>query len=275
MERLLGICALAVSMSVFAQQGPPHDQLGEADAQERRQTTSYEQDASTQPSSPDSAQTQSGHDQQPADDESKHWGQTGQTSDIDADSQSHALQDLRSEHENLSTFVDALEETGLADSVAQGEYTAFAPTNEAFEAADIKLESLEEPGNREQLVALLRNHLVADEVDADRAKNLEQALTVGGATLELAESNGELTVNGARVTATNIRSGGLIVHTIDQVLEPTTEAMTPETQSSMTSQDQISIPSEEQDASASESQGGVPQVARTTADSQDERRDDN
>ncbi|HSN70456.1 MAG TPA: fasciclin domain-containing protein [Steroidobacteraceae bacterium] len=134
--------------------------------------------------------------------------------------ESQALQQLASEHENLSTFVKALQSTGLADAVARGEYTAFAPTNDAFEKMGKSVDDMLKPDNQEQLVALLRNHLVADRVDAQQAKQLNQALTVGGETLQLAQSDGQLTVNGAPVEETDIRAGSLTVHTIDQVLEP-------------------------------------------------------
>jgi len=241
MERLIGMCALAFSMSVFAQQGqPPSEQeqaydtqtqtqqqrqLGEADAQDVYQ----ERDVERQPQTDvqrtgDDTQRSEHDDMQRAGDDVKRADQQAEQRSGQQQStpggQSQSLQSLADEHDDLSTFVRAMQETGLADAVARGEYTAFAPTNEAFDATGKSVDELLRPENQEQLIELLRNHLIAEQVDAERAKQLDQALTVGGATLDLSASEGELTVNGAEVTETDIRSEGLIVHTIEKVLEP-------------------------------------------------------
>jgi hypothetical protein len=46
-----------------------------------------------------------------------------------------------------------------------------------------------------------------------------------------------LTVNGAKVTETDIHSGNLIVHTIDQVLEPREDSVAAQTQEPRVSED--------------------------------------
>ena len=225
MERLLGLCVLAFSVSAFAQQGqmdrqqdeevnrPQQHELGEADTQQeapasmRGQTQGADQQQMRSQQQRQQTQGQQSQGQQP---------QTQARSQ----QQGQALQQLASEHDDLSTFVKALQSTGLADAVARGEYTAFAPTNDAFKQMDKSVEEMLKPENQEQLVALLRNHLVADRVDAEQAKKLDQALTVGGGTLQLAQSDGKLTVNGAEVKEADIRAGSLTVHSIDQVLEP-------------------------------------------------------
>lgn len=247
MERLIGICALAFSMSVFAQQGqPPSEQeqaydtqtqtpqqrqLGEADAQDVYQERDVERQPQTDVQRTGDDMERSEHDMERSEHDMERSEHDMQRADQQAEQrsgqqqstpqgQSQALQSLADEHDDLSTFVRAMQETGLADAVARGEYTAFAPTNEAFESLDKSVDELLRPENQEQLVELLRNHLIAEQVDGERAKQLGQALTVGGATLDLSASEGELTVNGAEVTETDIRSEGLIVHTIDKVLEP-------------------------------------------------------
>ena len=238
MERLIGVCALAFSMSVFAQQGQPGQQEQEYQPGQQEQEYGYEQQSETLPKDQQQGQAhsqvppmedetppQQGASEQPGAsdmqraDEQAQAQRTGQEQ-ARTQGQSQALQQLADEHDDLSTFVRAMQETGLADAVARGEYTAFAPTNEAFEATGKSVDELLRPENQEQLIELLRNHLIAEQVDAERAKQLDQALTVGGATLDLSASDGELTVNGAEVTETDIRSEGLIVHTIEKVLEP-------------------------------------------------------
>jgi uncharacterized surface protein with fasciclin (FAS1) repeats len=198
MERLIGLFVLAFSLSAFAQQGSMESQ---GHSEERNRPQQQAQAAQHQ------MQTQ------------RDQGQA-RTSE----QQKQALQQLRNEHDDLSIFVAALQSTGLDDAVAKGEYTAFAPSNQAFEQMDKSVDEMLTPENEEQLVALLRNHLVADQIDAERASKLEKAMTVGGETLTLTESNGELTVNGAAIEETDIHAGALTVHMIDRVLQQDTAA---------------------------------------------------
>lgn len=126
-------------------------------------------------------------------------------------------QALTDEHPNLSRFVDALRLTGLRDTLASGtDYTVFAPTDEAFEAHD---EDLFDEERREELVELLRAHIVADDVDPVRARSLDEALTVDGGTVELSMEDDTLMIGGAEVVNSDIRLGNLRIYPIDAVLD--------------------------------------------------------
>lgn len=64
-------------------------------------------------------------------------------------------------NENLTTLVEALELTGLDETLnAPGSYTVFAPTNDAFTTAGIELDDFTE----EELKNLLLNHVLGTEV---------------------------------------------------------------------------------------------------------------
>lgn len=124
---------------------------------------------------------------------------------------------LTDEHDNLETFVEALRITGLGDTLASGPaYTVFAPVDEAFDAHDDDLFDLE---RRDELIALLRAHIVADDVDGQRARSLGRALTVDGGAVDLAVEDGRLTVNDAEVLETDLVLGNVRIHLIDDVLE--------------------------------------------------------
>lgn len=123
---------------------------------------------------------------------------------------------LTDEHPNLSTFVEALRLTGLEDTLAEGTaYTVFAPIDEAFEDD----EDLLDEDHRDELVELLRAHIVADDVDPVKARTLEEALTVDGGKVELSMDGDTLTVDGAEVVNSDIRLGNLRIYPIDGVLE--------------------------------------------------------
>jgi uncharacterized surface protein with fasciclin (FAS1) repeats len=125
-------------------------------------------------------------------------------------------------HAEIGTFVEALETAGLVEEMAGGtKYTIFAPTNQAFEAMQRDVAELLKPENRQQLVSLLRAHIVADDVDPQRARQLPAAKTLDGGTIELSTENDKLMVGEASVVTPNIQVQGanLRIYSIDKVLD--------------------------------------------------------
>lgn len=124
---------------------------------------------------------------------------------------------LTDEHRDLGTFVEALRVTGLGDTLTDGTaYTVFAPVNDAFED---DREDLLSDENRDELIELLRAHIIADDVDLERARTLDEALTVDGDTVDVAVEDDELMIGDARVVGADFRRGNLRVYPIDEVLE--------------------------------------------------------
>jgi uncharacterized surface protein with fasciclin (FAS1) repeats len=133
------------------------------------------------------------------------------------------LDGIAEEHDDLSSFIEAVKAAGMEESLTGGtEYTVFAPTNDALEAmSGMSLEELMSPQNREQLISLLRAHIVADDVDENMARTLQQAQTIDGGTIDISASGDEIQVGDATVVESGIQEGSLRVYAIDQVLEPT------------------------------------------------------
>jgi uncharacterized surface protein with fasciclin (FAS1) repeats len=126
------------------------------------------------------------------------------------------LDELTQEHQDIGKFVEAVKAAGLADALTgDTPYTVFAPTDEALESMP---EDWMEPENREQLLSMLRSHIVADDVDQERARTLPAARTIDGGTVTLSADEDELTVGGAKVVEPDIQAGNLRIHTIDDVL---------------------------------------------------------
>lgn len=125
-------------------------------------------------------------------------------------------------NEDFSTLVTALQAAGL-DEVLQGEgpFTVFAPTNAAFAALPPgTVESLLEPGNREQLVAILTYHVVPGSVYAADVVKLDTATTVQGSDLQIDAGMGSVKVDDATVIATDIEASNGVIHVIDAVILP-------------------------------------------------------
>ncbi len=123
---------------------------------------------------------------------------------------------------NFSILLAAVVKAGLAETLAgPGDFTVFAPTNDAFVALLGKLgaKSLDDIPVA-TLKAVLLNHVVAGELDAvdvlGRIPNHQGANALGGLWLRF--STGPLKVNGANIVATDVEGSNGTVHVIDQVL---------------------------------------------------------
>lgn len=122
---------------------------------------------------------------------------------------------------DLSTLVDAVVAAELVETLEEpGPFTVFAPTNEAFEALGDTLETLLEPANQEELAEILAYHVVPGELTAAELSDGQMLETVQGDSLEVAVSDGTVTVNGATVAAADVEASNGVVHVIDEVLLP-------------------------------------------------------
>ena len=121
----------------------------------------------------------------------------------------------------FSTLVAAVKAAGLAETLSgAGPYTVFAPTNAAFAKLPAgTVEALLEPGNKDKLVAILTYHVVPGEVTAADVAGLTRATTVNGKVATIGTAGG-VTIDGARVTQTDIDASNGVIHVIDTVLMP-------------------------------------------------------
>ena len=146
---------------------------------------------------------------------------------------------LIQEEPDLSMLAQALQQAGLINALQQGgPYTVFAPSNEAFEGLPADLRGLIRPAsdttgggqmaadtaggqqNQQALRALLRRHVVADNVTSAAASNLNQAVTILGDTLDVSAEGGEVMVGEATVERADLEASNGVIHIIDAVLVP-------------------------------------------------------
>ena len=124
--------------------------------------------------------------------------------------------------EFLSTLVAAVKAGDLVEVLqSEGPFTVFAPTNAAFEALPAgTLETLLKPENKDQLIAILKYHVVAGKVMSTDLSDGMLPATVNGEIVKIGVSKKGVTVNNAMVTAADIVASNGVVHVIDQVLLP-------------------------------------------------------
>ena len=120
-----------------------------------------------------------------------------------------------------TTLVAAVKAAGLADTLGgSGPFTIFAPTNAAFAKLPAgTVESLLKPENKDKLVSILTYHVVPAQVMAADVKSGD-APTVNGKTLAIKADSKGVTVNKARVTATDLVGSNGVIHVVDTVILP-------------------------------------------------------
>jgi uncharacterized surface protein with fasciclin (FAS1) repeats len=123
---------------------------------------------------------------------------------------------------NFQTLATALQAAGLVDTLkGEGPFTVFAPTDAAFAKLPAgTVESLLQPENRDQLIAILTYHVVPGAVTAEQVVGLDQAGTVNGQNVTISAGEGGVMVDQAHVTATDIMASNGIIHVIDSVILP-------------------------------------------------------
>jgi len=124
----------------------------------------------------------------------------------------------------FNTLATALTEAGLVDVLkGEGPFTVFAPTDDAFaKLPEGTVEMLLEPENVEQLRTILTYHVVAGQVMAEDVVGLDTATTVSGQRLDITVDGGNVMVDKAMVTQTDIEATNGVIHVVDSVLMPAT-----------------------------------------------------
>jgi len=123
---------------------------------------------------------------------------------------------------SFSTLAAALTAADLVDDLkAKGPFTVFAPTDEAFAKLPAgTVESLLEPENKDQLIAILTYHVAVGNFDSGDVSNLRTVETLNGARVSVSPRNGSLFLNESKVVTADIAASNGIIHVIDSVLLP-------------------------------------------------------
>ena len=124
---------------------------------------------------------------------------------------------------SFNTLVVAVEAAGLVETLkGDGPFTVFAPTDEAFaKLPEGTVESLLEPANRDQLVAILTYHVVPGYIlSSDIAGQQLEVATVQGQAVSVDGSDGSVSVDEATVVTADIEADNGVIHVIDTVIIP-------------------------------------------------------
>jgi transforming growth factor-beta-induced protein len=128
----------------------------------------------------------------------------------------------------FSTLVAALQKAGLVDTFnGKQQFTVFAPTNEAFDAAAAALIGNGKTGvdlvnalDVATLTAVLKYHVVQGDRTAQAVLSSGQVKMLDGNLATITVQNGEAFIAGAKILKTDITASNGIIHVIGGVMLP-------------------------------------------------------
>ena len=133
---------------------------------------------------------------------------------------SNTIVEIAAGNPNFSTLVTALQAAGLVDALAgDGQYTVFAPTNEAFAAlpegalADLL-------ADEDALINVLLYHVTDGRRISRSLLNARQVTMLNGDKAYLSRDGADLYIDDARVIGADISASNGVIHVIDAVLLP-------------------------------------------------------
>jgi transforming growth factor-beta-induced protein len=120
----------------------------------------------------------------------------------------------------FNTLVAAVKAAGLVDTLkSDGPFTVFAPVDSAFEKLPAgTVEALLK--DKSKLASILTYHVVPGRLTAEQVLGMEWIETVQGQSLRVQTSGDEVTIDGARILATDVSTSNGIIHVIDTVVLP-------------------------------------------------------
>lgn len=128
------------------------------------------------------------------------------------------LVELAQSDDNFSTLVSVIVDLGLAETLASGEFTVFAPTNAAFDALP---EGLLGSLTDEQLTDIITFHVTEGSIPSSSLGASQDVESLQGEQLLVQASAAGVTVNGSSsVVDADLQASNGIIHAVDEVLLP-------------------------------------------------------
>ncbi|MEH3053472.1 MAG: fasciclin domain-containing protein [Patulibacter minatonensis] len=152
-------------------------------------------------------------------------GSGGTPADVDTGiDEKDSLATQISKNPDLRTLSTALNAAGLGSIVDRGNYTVFAPNNDAFTKLGTQLDTLLQPGAKSELANILKFHVVRGKVRARKLKDGTLLTTLQGTRLRVTVKDGQTQIGNslgkAAILVPDAKASNGVIHTIDSVLKP-------------------------------------------------------
>ncbi|KAK3082778.1 hypothetical protein FSP39_005137 [Pinctada imbricata] len=125
------------------------------------------------------------------------------------------------QNDGETSLISLIKQAGLADALAGGPFTVFAPTNAAFsKLPPATLNALN--ADSTALANILKYHVVQGRIHKADAKNELTLTTLAGTKIRfnIYSHNNVVTVEGSKITNFDLNADNGVVHVIDTVMTP-------------------------------------------------------
>jgi uncharacterized surface protein with fasciclin (FAS1) repeats len=142
--------------------------------------------------------------------------------DLGVEEPQQTIAEIAAANGSFNTLLAALDAAGLAETFAQpGDYTVFAPTDDAFAAIPQSTLSSLLADPQGELTNILLYHVVGDSLSRNQLATSEFVTTLEGRPLTVnTDGTNIVDISGAKVLIYNIEASNGIIHVIDKVLMP-------------------------------------------------------
>jgi uncharacterized surface protein with fasciclin (FAS1) repeats len=132
----------------------------------------------------------------------------------------NTIVDIAANDGRFDTLVAAVVYTGLADALSGGEWTVFAPTDDAFAKLDLNANNITGAFSKAELTDILLYHALSGEVNSDKALTLLGDVTMANGQLAgLKAFDGSLFVNDdSKVIVPDVNADNGVIHVVDTVI---------------------------------------------------------
>lgn len=159
----------------------------------------------------------------PAVDQAEVTAAAGDTAATTAAVPTMTIAEIAAANGNFELLLSAAEMAGLDDELASpGNYTVFAPTDDAFAAVPEDLLNLILGDVEGQLTPILLYHIVNDRLSINQIANSSLIPTLDGRPLFITTGvgNSPVYVNGVQIIMSDIQASNGVIHVINAVLVP-------------------------------------------------------
>jgi transforming growth factor-beta-induced protein len=132
----------------------------------------------------------------------------------------NSIVDIAVNDGRFDTLVAAVTYAGLADALSGGEWTAFAPTDNAFAKLDLNADNISSAFTKEELTDILLYHVMTSREDSAALLGMLGDITMANGQLAgLKEFDGNLYVNDdSKVIIADIFADNGVIHVVDTVI---------------------------------------------------------
>jgi uncharacterized surface protein with fasciclin (FAS1) repeats len=136
------------------------------------------------------------------------------------ESAGNSIVDIAVNNGSFDTLVAAVVYAGLDDALSTGEWTVFAPTDDAFAELGLNASNISSAFSKAEITDILLYHALEGEINSDKALTLLGDVTMAnGQKAGLKFFDGSLWVNDyAKVIAADVNADNGVIHVVDAVI---------------------------------------------------------